>query len=95
MENELVDEIFKYTLLGTVGGMASMQAYLITLAKGVWDTSYGKNTFFSRAIIPIINHVWKEDNITNESEWQEILRIKKEERERRSQLESSVKGGEQ
>lgn len=78
-----------------IGCLTSASLYFIAGIKGKNDMIKGKDTFFCRAAIPllnIINKISKENPITTEAEFQELLRFQ---RESNNTLENSVKKGDE
>ena len=77
------------------GITASLYLYTLAMQKGLNDIFAGKDTFFSRAHLPSWNkscRIAKEQQITNEAEFQNLLRDYRGEISE-SKLETSVKRG--
>lgn len=82
-------QLFPYFMGTAFSGIS----YALSLMKGAGDIIEGRDTFFSRAAIPVVNIVLKKigkNPINYEVEFQEFLRIKRE--NGHSKLESEVKG---
>ena len=80
-----------------IGGVLSLIGlYAMAIIKGTIDMENGRDTFFSRAIIPNLKKYDRksgEHQITNEVEFQELLRkIREDNFQKQNSLESEVKG---